>query len=263
MHAIERTQCHTKADAHDKMGFQYSIHWLVPYARIQRGGQGVRTTPLKNHKNIEFLSNTGPDPLKFSKSQSYQASIQRWAIIGPPANQRNAIQMAFRWRADDGPLLLIFGPSLPLKKNEKKPVRVAELEPLWQIFLDPRMGPHRKQLLTRTLWFEILKNQAKTKDLHASAMQSLSLSLSFSLSHFTTCYQSLWTCSIEKMLRDIIHHNMWQRLRRVCANVHSLLIVTHIKLGVDQVSSITALCWMDEFYVSWLKPQRGKRPFCI
>ena len=29
------------------------------------GGQGVRT-PLKNHKNIGFLRNTGPDPLKFS-----------------------------------------------------------------------------------------------------------------------------------------------------------------------------------------------------
>ena len=32
-----------------------------------RGGQGVRTPPpppLKNHKNIGFLSNTGSDPLK-------------------------------------------------------------------------------------------------------------------------------------------------------------------------------------------------------
>ena len=27
------------------------------------GEEGVRT-PLKNHKNIGFLSNTGPDPLK-------------------------------------------------------------------------------------------------------------------------------------------------------------------------------------------------------
>ena len=52
---------------------------------IQRGGgggQGVRTTPLKNHKNIGFPSNIDPDPLK---SQSYQASIQWWAIIGTQA----------------------------------------------------------------------------------------------------------------------------------------------------------------------------------
>ena len=48
-----------------------------------RGGHGVRTPPpLKNHKNIGFLNNTAADPLK---SQSYQASIQCWAVIGTPA----------------------------------------------------------------------------------------------------------------------------------------------------------------------------------
>ena len=31
------------------------------------GGQGVRT-PLENHKNTVFLSNTGPDPLKNHKT---------------------------------------------------------------------------------------------------------------------------------------------------------------------------------------------------
>ena len=41
-------------------------------------------------QNIGFLSNIDPDPLK--KSQSYQASI-KWS--------------------DDGPLLVVFGPSLP------------------------------------------------------------------------------------------------------------------------------------------------------
>ena len=37
------------------------------HGRIQRGGQGVRT-PLKNHKKLGFLSNTGPDPLKNHKA---------------------------------------------------------------------------------------------------------------------------------------------------------------------------------------------------
>ena len=46
------------------------------------GGQGSGP-PGKLQKNIGILSSTGPDPLK---SQSYQASIQCWAIIGPPAN---------------------------------------------------------------------------------------------------------------------------------------------------------------------------------
>ena len=43
------------------------------HARIQRGGggggQGVRSH-LKNHKNIGFLSNIGPDPLKITKLRS-------------------------------------------------------------------------------------------------------------------------------------------------------------------------------------------------
>ena len=54
------------------------------------GGHGVLTPP-KNHKNIGFLSNTGPDPLKSHK----------------------ATKMAFRWRADDGPLLVLFGSPFP------------------------------------------------------------------------------------------------------------------------------------------------------
>ena len=44
--------------------------------------------------------------------------------------------MAFRGRTDDGLLLVIFGSS-PLKTQ--KVVRVAELDPLLQTFLDPRM----------------------------------------------------------------------------------------------------------------------------
>ena len=61
------------------------------------GGQGV-LNPLKNHKNIGFSSNTGPDPLK---NRSYQASIQSWATIDPPAKRH------------DGPLISVVGSSLP------------------------------------------------------------------------------------------------------------------------------------------------------
>ena len=49
--------------------FLFSSKMLVFHGWIQRGGQGVRTPPpLKNHKNIGFLSNTGPDPLKHHKA---------------------------------------------------------------------------------------------------------------------------------------------------------------------------------------------------
>ena len=52
-------------------------HSTMLHARIQRGDRGSRPPPLKNHKNIGFLSNT-------EKSQSYTAS-SIWVIIGPPA----------------------------------------------------------------------------------------------------------------------------------------------------------------------------------
>ena len=46
--------------------------------------------------------------------------------------------MAFRWRAVDGPLLVLFESSLPSqKKREKK--TLSELDLLWQNFVDLRM----------------------------------------------------------------------------------------------------------------------------
>ena len=76
--------------------------------------------PLKNHKNIGVSSNTGPDPLKY---RSYQASFQCWAIIGNPAKRH---LMAFRLRADDGPLIVVLGsPSPHQLKNKKKNVVIV------------------------------------------------------------------------------------------------------------------------------------------
>ena len=70
-----------------------------------RGGTGVRTYPLENHKNRVFFSKTGMDPLE--KSQSYQASFHCRAIVGPLARRQ------FRWWADDDPLLKLYGASAP------------------------------------------------------------------------------------------------------------------------------------------------------
>ena len=41
---------------------------------------------LKNHKNIGFPSNTGPDPIK----------VECWAILGTPA----------KWRFAGGPMMV-------------------------------------------------------------------------------------------------------------------------------------------------------------
>ena len=75
------------------------------------GDRGPGPPPLKNHKNIGFISNTDPDPHKIHKAFH----------VGPSsARQQNAILMAFRWRADDGPLIVVFGSSLPSSSTTKK-----------------------------------------------------------------------------------------------------------------------------------------------
>ena len=82
--------------------------------RGSRGGTGGPDPPppLKNHTNIGFFSNTGPDPLNNHKATKPAFND------GPSlARQRNAIEMAFRWWADDGPLLVVFG-SPYLKKTK-------------------------------------------------------------------------------------------------------------------------------------------------
>ena len=65
--------------------------------------------PLKTFKNIGFLSNTGPDHPK-----NHKATKPAFNVEPTSARQRNAIiYMAFRWRAADGPLIVVFGSFLP------------------------------------------------------------------------------------------------------------------------------------------------------
>ena len=71
-----------------------SIPLFLKACADPEGGQGVRT-PMKNHKNTGFLSNTGPDPLKNHK-------------VAKPAFNVGPSSMAFCWRADDDPLLVLF-----------------------------------------------------------------------------------------------------------------------------------------------------------
>ena len=50
-------------------------------------GAGVRTpAPLQNHKNIGFLSNFSPDPLK-----NYEATEPVLNVVRSSAHQQNAI----------------------------------------------------------------------------------------------------------------------------------------------------------------------------
>ena len=79
-------KCRTKADAHDKMDFQYiaiSVYIVRSNARIQRGDRGSGP-----------FSNTRSNPLKFSEQPSQHSTFGHH-------------------RHDDGPPLVIFGYSLP------------------------------------------------------------------------------------------------------------------------------------------------------
>ena len=82
---------------------------IVTFMRGSRGWiGGPDPPPLKNHKNIGFLSNTGPDPLKNHKA------IKPAFNVGPSsARQRNAIKTTF---------IMVFGSSHQLKKEKKKKV---------------------------------------------------------------------------------------------------------------------------------------------
>ena len=54
--------------------------------RSRGGGGGGTGTPLKNHKNIGFLSNTGPDPF-----ENHKATKPAFNVGSSLAHQRNAI----------------------------------------------------------------------------------------------------------------------------------------------------------------------------
>ena len=77
----------------------------------QRGETGG--PPLKNYKNIGFLSNTGPEPLKTNP-------IQCWAIIDPPAKRHlNCVSLAGRWWPTFSGIQIL-PPLLSEKRNKKK-----------------------------------------------------------------------------------------------------------------------------------------------
>ena len=84
--------------------------------------------PLKDHKAIGFLIRTAPNPMNDHKAIKPKFNVwPSWARL------RNAIKMAFHWRADDGQILVVFGSSL---RSSTKTFFSA----FWHNFLDPRMS---------------------------------------------------------------------------------------------------------------------------
>ena len=95
-----------------KFIFVRNYVWYIGmvHACADPGGTGGPDPPppsgLKNHKVIGFLSNTGPDPLKYHKATNPAFNV------GPSsACQRNA---------EDGLLFVVFGSSPFIKKKMSK-----------------------------------------------------------------------------------------------------------------------------------------------
>ena len=107
---------------------------LCVYMCGSRGRDRGSGLPQKNHKNVGFLSNTGPDPLK-----KHKAVKPAFNARPSSARQRNTIYRAFRWRANNGPFQCYLDPLSPYQKKEKK------LDPLWHL----RMVYQLRRLLTR------------------------------------------------------------------------------------------------------------------
>ena len=87
----------------------FKICMQVTKLKSQDSKSGHPPPPLKNHKNIGFSS---------WKSQSFQTSIQYWAIIGTQAKHH---LMVFHWLVDDGPLIVVLGSSLPSSTKTRGP----------------------------------------------------------------------------------------------------------------------------------------------
>ena len=62
------------------------------HVRIQKGDRG--SAPLKNHKNIGFLSNTGPDPLKNHKATKPAFNVGPSSARQRSTRQRNGVSLA-------------------------------------------------------------------------------------------------------------------------------------------------------------------------
>ena len=98
---------------------------MTPLKADPEGGTGGPDPPLKNHNNIGFLCNTGPDPL-----YNYKATKPAFNVVPSSARQLNTIKMGFPWRADDGPFIAVFWSYILSSTKKDKKTRTP---------LNPRM----------------------------------------------------------------------------------------------------------------------------
>ena len=116
---------------------------------------GMRWGPLlKNHKNIGFLSNAGPDPLKNHKAT-------KPAFHSMLAHHRAANKTPLKWRfvgrVDDGPFLVVSGsPHLKKPKTNKTFSKLNPLSPRMLLFIFKLYFSRCINLVSTTLLTDII-----------------------------------------------------------------------------------------------------------
>ena len=81
--------------------------------------EGLDPPPLKNHKAMGFVNNTGSDPKKITKLPSQHS------MLGPSAKRHlNSVLLV----GDNGLFLVVFGSSPP--SSTKKTTKTSEVDPL-------------------------------------------------------------------------------------------------------------------------------------
>ena len=106
MHALSLTIL--KCDEYENL-----MNWPISYffhsilsCTDPECGQGVPL--MENYKAIWLHRNTVADPFENHKAAKPNFNVKPLSV-----HQRNTISMAFCLRADDGPLLVVFGSSPP------------------------------------------------------------------------------------------------------------------------------------------------------
>ena len=87
--APKRTVSVKRVFEHPKTYFRLLVKKIITMLGSREGGMGSGT-PLENHKNIVFASNTGADTLKNPKTTAKQHSMF--------GHHRHASKTPFKWR---------------------------------------------------------------------------------------------------------------------------------------------------------------------
>ena len=85
MHSLIQAQSHTFVEIDNEIIYTAILISSTDMRGSRQGDRGLGPSPLKNHKNIGFLSIIGLDYPE--KLQLCQGSIQCWAIIGTPVKR--------------------------------------------------------------------------------------------------------------------------------------------------------------------------------